>query len=253
MGQPAVIKLAKLDSTINATYLAKIFPLDDFCIFPDSEEDFVRSFIQMHSQNFTFYSINTEDTIAIFSGKLCGGHESGIITEYKFVDGEPQKVFTRPGKVTRVEDDEISTYTYPCCAEIINIITRFNIVSGKQTGQPFVFYNRDDWSVINDSASSDSLMRFSAKEDCSVHYSSSESETPMIPMCNDNYSNIIGKISKGQEGNVISQSKNGWVLVRLDLMETTSGYCFNEYYKKLIQTDNYILVGWIKTDYIKIH
>jgi hypothetical protein len=255
IGQNSILQTNKIeiDSILKTEYLTRILPLDDFCLFVDSEKDTIKSFIDIHSKNFSFFSVNKQDTVIIFDGKLCGGHESGIVSLYKVDKGQPHEALSRPGKISEILGSELLIYTYPCCAEVLNIITPFSISTGEQIGVSHVFYSREDYNVIIHSINQDNQNGFKVNKDSKIRYSGSEFDRPMISYCDGNISNIIGSLPMNQEGKIVKASNcKSWVLARIDSMQTSKGYCVDEYYQRLINFEEYILYGWININDVEI-
>ncbi len=250
-GQTSIEQIKEIDSTLKSIYLARVFPLEDFCVFANYEEDTIKSFIDIHSQNFYFFKTNTQDTIVVFSGKLCGGHELGVVTVFRFVKGKPQITLSHPGKMIDLKGNDLSVYKYPCCAEKVNIITSYSLLTGERLRRPYIFYSSDDYYEVINSASVENKRQFVISEETRIHFSAAVLENLSLPMCNGSFSNVIGTLYAGQEGKVITHGRNGWILVRLDSMPTSTGLCLNEYYQKLIGSDEYVLFGWVKSETLK--
>jgi hypothetical protein len=158
---------------------------------------------------------------------------------------------SRSGEIAEIRGSEILIYTYPCCSAVINIITSFSLLTGERTGDSHVFYSREDFDAVFNSISKETKKEIRLTEDSEIRFSASGTEERMTPACDNNYSNIIGSINKGCTGQLIKKSDNNWVLIRLDAMITSQGYCLREYYLKLIGSKKYILYGWIEMDSIE--
>ncbi|PIE87313.1 MAG: hypothetical protein CSA03_00990 [Bacteroidetes bacterium] len=243
----------ELHDSIFSKYFKQILYLDNYCIHPDydyavEDDDVEIGFMQMHRQNFTFYA-NKHDTLAIFDAKLCGGHEAGVVNVYSVEKGIPSILISRSGKISALQNDTIWIYTYPCCASFLNIITPFSLQTGKQLGESHVFYSRKDIAWVSPVKTVPNK-NYVAKNSATLHLSPSLSDQIDLPICTQ-WSNQIGKLKEDQSFTLIEVLSNNWVLIRLDGMKTNEGFCFSDYYTKLIGRDNYTLYAWILAEDIE--
>jgi len=239
-----------LNDSLKTRYLFKTFHYDNYCVFPRYDDgDTVRSFIETHDQSFQFYLSNSNDTLLIFDGKLCGGHESGVVNIYNFKNGEPEPILSRPGKIAGSQNDTIWVYSYPCCSQVLNIIVPFSIQTGEKLGNAHLFYSREDFTTVFP-VKEKVNQKYELAKESEIHWSPFETDQSHAPVCNS-YENIIGKVSEGTSFTLIEISSNDWVLIRLDNMLTSEGYCIDEYRQKLIGGDKYALYGWIPISHVK--
>jgi hypothetical protein len=238
-----------LDDSTKAKYLAKVIPLDKYCIFYEFENDPVDRFIRRDDGNFQFYQTSSKDTLLVFDGKLCGGHETGVVNVYQFANGVPETALSQPGKVASMHEDEVWVYTYPCCAQVLNIIVPFSLRTGEKRNSAHVFYSRFDYAnifPIKEKAN----QKYELSRESEIHWSPFEKDDSHVPVCNS-YENVIAKMPQGTPFTLIEVSSNDWALIRLDNMLTSKGYCIGQYHQNLIGGDEYALYGWIPVSNVK--
>lgn len=251
-GQDKVLfdNVIELDSSARIQYLSKIFPLDSYCIFAeDEQEDPLKSFLEIHGHKFSFFKTNGHDTLIIFDGKLCGGHEAGIVNIYKMANGQPETILSKPGKIADVLGDSAWIYTYPCCAEILNVVKPYSLSTGKSVGGAHLYYDRHDSELILKSIAKDHN-QIELINDSEIRWSPFLDDGPITPFCGK-MDNIVGNFQKAQEGKVVKVGLNGWVLIRFDSILIQDDVCLNDYQKKLIGVEECTVYGWMKADNLR--
>lgn len=240
----------ELDSTTRISYLTKIFPLDSYCVFAEGEqEDPLKSFVEIHGDNFLFFEIDEADTLIAFDGKLCGGYETGLVNLYKFENGQPKSILTRQGEIAHIMGDVVWIYTYPCCAQRANIVKPFFLSSGESAGCAHLFYDRHDESAVLNSIDSNHR-EMELIRDSEIRWSPFLNDGPITPFCL-NIDNVVRDFHKGQEGKVVNVGLHGWSLVRFDSMLINDTVCIDEYSKQLIGVEKYTVYGWMKLDNLR--
>lgn len=240
----------ELDSISKVACLSKIFPLDNFCVFAeDEQEDTMKSFIEIHGDKFLFFEIAPSDTMVVFDGKLCGGYETGVVNVYKIENGQPTTLLSNPGKIADIEAEIVWIYTYPCCAAIVNVVKPYSLRTGKSVGGAHVFYDRHDAKTIVNSIEKDH-QQVELINDCEIRWSPFWNDGPLTPFC-ENLDNVVGNFPKGREGKAVKVGWNDWILLQFDSVSIDEGVCLNDYRKKLIGIEDYFVYGWMKTKNIR--
>jgi hypothetical protein len=163
---------------------------------------------------------------------------------------ESQKPFYRVlERLLERSNDTLWIYTYPCCAQILNIIVPYSMLTGEKLGEAHVFYSREDFGRIFPHFKKERI-KYQLYEDSDLRWSNSDTDRMYYPLC-DRFENIIGELKKETEFTLLEVMSNGWVLIRLDGMKTSEGYCLSEYDQDLIGGENYILYGWIPESKVK--
>lgn len=239
------LKKITVPNSLKQEYLSKVYSHDDYCVYFENEENLSESYLD---ERFEFYLNDSIDTLIIFDGKLCGGHESGVVNVYRISKGTPTTTLSRSGKIAGMIEDTLWVYTYPCCAEILNIIAPISISSGETLGKAHVFYSRENYSLIF--PFSEKAMKYRLSSNSEIHWSPSTSEPSHTSIC-QTPKNIIGSIEKGKPLALIEVTNDDWALIRLDNMPTWKAFCTSEYHNALITDDEYILYCWIPIKNIK--
>lgn len=245
------------DSLVKLKFIKKIFHFDDsYCdgyegINVDEEYD---RFLSTYFENFTLIE-SKQNFFLVFDGRTCSGHESGIVVLYRFSDDEVIKVLLKSGRMTALETDEITIHTYPCCSMNTNVLNTYSLMNGELIGRSHVFFS---YFEIHSTKTIERFRRnhipkrkIKLLTDSKLYWDDTI-KGPMIPTppdaCENGNSNKICLLRQSEIGHLIKYNDEGdWAFVQFENTDALEIYCPVNFEKKLIESDEYYVYGWIKT------
>lgn len=249
------------DSLTKLKYIDQVFRMEDedycdFYIGIDEEIEF-KEFLNSHYNNFILIKSKV-DTVLIFEGKRCPGFESGEVIVYKIEEGKLFRHFSKSGKIAYLENKHVTIHTYPCCAMITNVLSKFDIENSVLVDSNHVFFstfNHTDFSDIEHfRRTTKSNQKIKLKKEVELRWIDN-TETPVHPVsaCENNNTNKIGSFEKATVGSLIKYNKEKtWALIQLNSANAKEMYCPLNFEKTLLESKEYYVYGWIKLeDFIK--
>lgn len=245
------------DSLTKLKYINQVFRMEeenycDFYIGIEEEIEF-KEFLESHYNNF-FLIKSKEDTALIFDGKRCPGFESGQVIVYLNKDGKLVRHFSKSGKIASLGNKYLTIHTYPCCAMITNVISTFDIEKGVLKDSNHVFfssYSHSDFSDIEYfRRTKKSPQNIKLKKEVELRWIDNI-EAPVYPVnaCENNSTNKIGTFEKSTVGHLIKYNKEKtWALIQLYSANAKEMYCPLNFEKSLLESKEYYVYGWIKSE-----
>lgn len=243
------------DSLTKLKYIDKVFRMEDedycdFYIGIDVENEF-KEFLNSHYTNFILIKSRI-DTVLIFEGKRCPGFESGEVIVYKAKEGELFRHLSKSGKIACLERKYLTIHTYPCCAMITNVLSKFDIEYGVLVDSSHVFFstfNHTDFSDIEHfRRTTESRQKIKLKKELELRWIDNI-DPPVHPVdaCENNNTNKIGSFEKATVGYLIKyNNEKTWALIQFSSTSAKEMYCPLNFEKSLLESEEFYVYGWIK-------
>lgn len=245
------------DSLVKLKFITKIFHFDDYyCDGYEGinvDEEFER-FLSTYFENFTLIE-SKQNFYLVFNGRTCSGQESGSVVLYQISDDKVSKVLSKPGKLIAIDSEVIVIHSYPCCSMNTNLINTYSLINGKLIGKSHVFFSYFELHSIK----SIELFRREQIPKTRIKLLTNSNlywdDTIKAPMdygppdaCDNGNSNKICLLKEFEVGHLLKYNdQRTWAFVQFTNTNAEETYCPVNFEKKLIESDEYYLYGWIKT------
>lgn len=244
------------DSLVKLNFIEKVFFEDDtYCYGYEGidEEKEYKEFISTYFEYFTLLK-SKKNYFLVFDGKTCNGHESGSVLLYRITDDKVNKVLSKSGRVTAIDSKVIAIHDYPCCAMNTNVLNTYSIITGGLIGKSHVFFS---YFEIHSTESIELFRRDQIPKTKvkllvnSKLYWEDTVKGPMTPIppsaCENGNSNKICLLKESEIGYLIKYNEEGtWAFVQFMNTDAEETYCPVNFEKKLIESEEYFVYGWIK-------